>query len=179
MSARIRDASGLRYSAHGFGRGNRARSMMCTRAPAFASANPTDAPAGPPPTTRTSTFAIQNLLHEQRGEQSARRVAEKVHNIIIEPTEPMRRPRRCAAIVGDALGLSLTGAAPPPVLKRSTEKGIGQGSGNAREGDAKRKRDHPAEQPCKNRDEDCARDATKSANRRDAAGSSRRKPTPR
>ena len=59
MSARMRDASGLRYSAHGFGRGKRARSTTSTSTPARASAKASDEPAGPPPTTRTSAFTRQ------------------------------------------------------------------------------------------------------------------------
>src|SRR6266542_3488568 len=46
--------SGLRYSEHGFSRGNRARSSSRTRVPARASSNAVADPAGPAPTTTTS-----------------------------------------------------------------------------------------------------------------------------
>ena len=51
-----RSVSGLMYSAQGLSRGNRARSMSTTRRPASASHVAVAEPAGPAPTTSTSTW---------------------------------------------------------------------------------------------------------------------------
>src|SRR2546423_11168633 len=55
--SRYRQASvpGLTVSPHSFGRGNDARSMIRTRAPARASTAPATEPAGPAPTITTSS----------------------------------------------------------------------------------------------------------------------------
>ena len=55
MSCSIRVACGLRYSAHALDRGKRARSTINVSTPFFASVHAVAEPAGPPPTTITST----------------------------------------------------------------------------------------------------------------------------
>src|SRR4051794_7338159 len=55
MSASWRTARGVSPSPHVFSRGNVLRSTIVTSWPAWASQYPVAAPAGPPPTTRTST----------------------------------------------------------------------------------------------------------------------------
>ncbi len=86
MSARIRDAWGLRYSAHGLGRGKRARSTTSTSTPARASANATDEPAGPPPTTRTWAFVTHLAIASAT--KTANRPAQQIHHVVVEPRRP-------------------------------------------------------------------------------------------
>ena len=71
MAERIRDASGLRYSAHGFSRGKRARSSTVTFAPSRARCHAAELPAGPAPITSTSTSALI-VRHAHESERLSR-----------------------------------------------------------------------------------------------------------
>ena len=64
----IRVASGLRYSAHGLGRGNRARSSTTTSKPRSASRAAVVLPAGPAPMIATSCMQVAYVPLSRKGE---------------------------------------------------------------------------------------------------------------
>src|SRR5438876_4088388 len=88
MSARMRDACGLRYSAHTLSRGNLARSRTSTSTPSRPSAQAVEAPAGPPPTTMTSASRCRATLSN-----CTRDALEQSHVLPVRSGQPQQRRR--------------------------------------------------------------------------------------
>src|SRR5262245_61474671 len=123
MSPRIRDAWGLRHSAHGFGRGKALRSSRRTRTPRRASWNAVLAPAGPPPTTMASL--VMRRASEKTGtgcpNQRAADRADHVHAVVVQPPDaPRQFCRRTAAMLA-LLGDRVAGCAPATCLQRGAD----------------------------------------------------------
>ena len=122
----MRTASGLRYSAQAFSRGNSARSTATTEYPAPASSAAVALPAGPAPATRTSTCSGQSITKlpgdPRRGGSQSRR--QKVYSIVVQPG-PASDPLGCRST---AVHLPFTGLAAPGTMKaplgQATEGGI-------------------------------------------------------
>src|SRR4030081_1684934 len=130
IACRSRDACGLRYSAHGFGRGKLARSSTSTRTPARASANAVNAPAGPPPTTTTSRTGLNDARltlrrldgDQRRGYHGAHERREEVDHVVVHPGLPAGEARGRAAAMHAPLGGQCARLAPPQLLQGGAEQ---------------------------------------------------------
>ena len=125
-ATRMRDACGLRYSAHGLGRGKRARSTTITSTPRGR--------ARARSRTRRTTTDDQDVrvtMHElYRPSRRARRppaiAAHEVHEVVVDPCHPAKRPRRAPTVVRLPLGFHGATVAPEPGLYGRAEQGIDQ-----------------------------------------------------
>src|SRR6266850_6346327 len=96
--------AGLRYSEHALSRGNRARSMSSTDAPARASSIAVVAPAGPAPTTTASQRSVtasprsgRRSVRAKHGRGRADQRRREVHAVVVEPSPTPRESYRLVA----------------------------------------------------------------------------------
>src|SRR5438128_6221835 len=185
--SRISVVAGLKYSEHALSRGNRARSMSSTEAPARASSNAVVAPAGPAPTTTTSQRSVtkasrsgRRTMRSQHGDGRTHQRRREVHTVVVEPSPTTGKPHGLVAHCLAALEARIACGTFILPLERRAEDGVCEHAGDAGGGEYGKPRGHAAgcERSRQSRNARCPGHAAQRSQRTDTPRRAARHPPP-